>query len=210
MIPSVKLFAFENGNTVLSGYLVYDDAVTSKRPGVLMAHDRSGFSARTIADAEMIAKLGYVVFAEDMFGKGVVPKSVPEMTDLITIYNNDRPPMRAPWLGSISSGRSQWSIQRSSPRWATASVAPSGSSSLKPAYRFLASFRCTAHPQLRGGSRQEHQGSRPHPARRRRPGRPDGGTQCRDLSVPCRQGGVRSKQTDFGSVGSVQPWAEAV
>ncbi len=87
---------YKHGNTVLSGYLVYDDAVTSKRPGVLMAHDRSGFSEGTIADAEMIAKLGYVVFAEDMFGKGVVvPKTAPEMTDLITIYNNDRPLMRA-------------------------------------------------------------------------------------------------------------------
>jgi dienelactone hydrolase len=36
-----------------------------------------------------------VVFAEDIFGKGVVPKSVPEMTELITIYDKDRPLMRA-------------------------------------------------------------------------------------------------------------------
>jgi dienelactone hydrolase len=86
---------YKQGNTVLSGYLVYDDPVQGRRPGVLMIHDRSGFSEGTIADAEMIAKLGYVVFAEDIFGKGVVPKSVPEMTDLITIYNNDRPLMRA-------------------------------------------------------------------------------------------------------------------
>ena len=49
---------YKHGNTALSGYLVYDDAVTSKLPGVLMAHDRSGFSEGTIADAEMIAKLG--------------------------------------------------------------------------------------------------------------------------------------------------------
>src|SRR5437879_10423742 len=60
-----------------------------------MIHDRSGFSANTLKDAQMIAKLGYVVFAEDIFGKGVVPKDVPEMTKLITIYNNDRPLMRA-------------------------------------------------------------------------------------------------------------------
>jgi dienelactone hydrolase len=86
---------YKQGNTVLSGYLVYDDPVQGRRPGVLMIHDRSGFSEGTIADAEMIAKLGYVVFAEDIFGKGVVPKSVPEMTDLITIYNNDRQLMRA-------------------------------------------------------------------------------------------------------------------
>ena len=86
---------YKQGNTVLSGYLVYDDALQGRRPGVLMIHDRSGFSEGTLADAQMIAKLGYVVFAEDIFGKGVVPKTVPEMTKLIAIYNNDRPLMRA-------------------------------------------------------------------------------------------------------------------
>jgi dienelactone hydrolase len=92
---------YKQGNTALSGYLVYDDAAQGRRPGVLMIHDRSGFSEGTIADAEMIAKLGYVVFAEDIFGKGVVPKSVPEMTELITIYNNDRPLMRARTLAGF-------------------------------------------------------------------------------------------------------------
>jgi dienelactone hydrolase len=92
---------YKQGNTSLSGYLVYDDASQGRRPGVLMIHDRSGFSEGTIADAEMIAKLGYVVFAEDIFGKGVVPKSVPEMTELITIYNNDRPLMRARTLAGL-------------------------------------------------------------------------------------------------------------
>ncbi len=86
---------YKQGNTALSGYLIYDDAVPGRRPGVLMIHDRSGFSENTLADAQMIAKLGYVVFAEDIFGKGLVPKDVPEMTKFITIYNNDRPLMRA-------------------------------------------------------------------------------------------------------------------
>jgi dienelactone hydrolase len=85
---------YKQDNTALSGYLVYDDAIQGRRPGVLMIHDRSGFSEGTIADAEMIAKLGYVVFAEDIFGKGIVPKTVPEMVDLSTTYNNDRPLMR--------------------------------------------------------------------------------------------------------------------
>ena len=92
---------YKQGNTPLSGYLVYDDAVQGRRPGVLMIHDRSGFSEGTITDAEMIAKLGYVVFAEDIFGKGIVPKTVPEMTDTITIYNNDRPLMRARTLAGL-------------------------------------------------------------------------------------------------------------
>lgn len=85
---------YKQGNTALSGYLVYDDAVQGRQPGVLMIHDRSGFSEGTLADARMIAGLGYVVFAEDMFGKGFVPKTVPEMMDTIAIYDKDRPLMR--------------------------------------------------------------------------------------------------------------------
>ena len=86
---------YKQGDTALSGYLVYDDAVQGRRPGVLMIHDRSGFSEGTLADAQMIAKLGYVVFAEDIFGKGIVPKTVPEMMSTIAIYDKDRPLMRA-------------------------------------------------------------------------------------------------------------------
>ena len=86
---------YKQGNAPLSGYLVYDDAVQGRRPGVLMIHDRAGFAAKTLADAEMISKLGYVVFAEDIYGKGVVPKTVPEMTEQTEIYEKDLPLMRA-------------------------------------------------------------------------------------------------------------------
>src|SRR5258708_29083135 len=79
---------YKQANTPLSGYLVYDDAVQGRRPGVLMIHDRSGFSAGTLADAAVIAKLGYVVFAGDIFGKGVVPTSLPAMTALLTLSHN--------------------------------------------------------------------------------------------------------------------------
>jgi dienelactone hydrolase len=92
---------YKQDSTPLSGYLVYDDSLQGRRPAVLMIHDRSGFSAGTLADAEMISKLGYVVFAEDIFGKGVVPKSVPEMMETIAIYDKDRPLMRARALAGL-------------------------------------------------------------------------------------------------------------
>lgn len=85
---------YKDGSTQLSGYLAYDDSKTGKRPGVLLVHYRGGLQGETLKDAEMIAALGYVVFAEDIFGKGVVPKAVPEMTALTNIYNNDRSKMR--------------------------------------------------------------------------------------------------------------------
>ena len=98
---------YKQGNAVLSGYLVYDDAVQGRRPGVLMIHDRSGFSEGTLADAAMISRLGYVVFAEDIFGKGIVPKTVPEMTDTIAIYDKDRALMRARALAGLEVLKSQ-------------------------------------------------------------------------------------------------------
>jgi dienelactone hydrolase len=85
---------YQDGDKPLSGYLVYDDAITGKRPGVLLAHSRAGMSEATLRDSDMIARMGYVVFAADIFGKGILPKEVPEMTALTTIYNQDRPLMR--------------------------------------------------------------------------------------------------------------------
>ena len=86
---------YKLGDTALRGYLAYDDALAGKRPGVLLVHRRDGMSALTLQNAEMVAKLGYVVFAPDIFGSGIVPKDVPEMIAQTTIYNKDRPLMRA-------------------------------------------------------------------------------------------------------------------
>ncbi len=85
---------YKDGDKPLYGYLVYDDAVSGKRPGVLLAHSRAGMSEAALRDSDMIAKMGYVVFAADIFGKGILPKEVPEMTALTTIYNQDRLLMR--------------------------------------------------------------------------------------------------------------------
>lgn len=85
---------YMHGSTALKGYLAYDDAQSGRRPGVLLLHYRGGLQGSTLENAQMIARMGYVVFAADIFGKDIVPKEVPEMTRLTTIYNNDRQLMR--------------------------------------------------------------------------------------------------------------------
>ena len=70
---------YKHGDTALEGYLAYDANANGKRPGVFLIHRRDGMTDFTREHADMIAKLGYVVFAADMFGKGVLPKDVPEM-----------------------------------------------------------------------------------------------------------------------------------
>jgi dienelactone hydrolase len=86
---------YKQGDTPLQGYLAYDDSISGKRPAVLLLHRRDGMSDLTLGNAKMYARQGYVVFAPDIFGKDVRPKTVPEMQAQTAIYTKDRPLMRA-------------------------------------------------------------------------------------------------------------------
>lgn len=57
---------------VLKGYLVYDDAISGKRPGVLVFHEVWGLNDYAKSRAQQLAQAGYVAFAADMFGEGKV------------------------------------------------------------------------------------------------------------------------------------------
>jgi dienelactone hydrolase len=86
---------YKEADTALEGYLAYDGNITGKRPGILLVHRRDGMSDFTREHAGKIAKLGYVVFAADIFGKDVRPKDIPEAQAQNNKYNRDRPLMRA-------------------------------------------------------------------------------------------------------------------
>ncbi len=60
------------GDTAMSGYLAYDDAVRGPRPGVLVVHEWWGHNDYARKRAEMLAALGYTAFALDMYGDGKV------------------------------------------------------------------------------------------------------------------------------------------
>ena len=62
---------YQDGDLELEGSLVYDKLLKSKRGGVLIIHDKYGLNDFIQKRAEEIAKLGYVAFALDMFGKDV-------------------------------------------------------------------------------------------------------------------------------------------
>ena len=81
---------YQHGDTTLSGYLAYDDSLEGRRPGVLLVHHRAGLDEATLESARTISQMGYVVFAADMFGKGVLPQTVPEMQALTGLFNGDR------------------------------------------------------------------------------------------------------------------------
>jgi dienelactone hydrolase len=61
---------YQQNDTVLEGYLAYDEAVTGKRPGVLVVHEFWGLNEFAKQRAEKVAELGYVALAVDMYGEG--------------------------------------------------------------------------------------------------------------------------------------------
>lgn len=65
-----KDIEYRADGVTLKGYVAYDDAKQGKRPGILVVHEWWGHNAYTRRRANMLAGLGYVGFAVDMFGEG--------------------------------------------------------------------------------------------------------------------------------------------
>ena len=86
---------YKQGDTVLEGYLAYDNAVSGKRPGVLVVHEWKGVGPYVKRRAEQLAKLGYIAFAADIYGKGVRPQTNDEAAKVAALYKSDRKLMRA-------------------------------------------------------------------------------------------------------------------
>jgi len=63
---------YRDGDVELQGYLAWDDSASGKRPGILVVHEWWGLNDYARHRARMLAELGYVAFAGDMYGKGMV------------------------------------------------------------------------------------------------------------------------------------------
>ena len=90
-----KPVEYKQGDTVLEGWSVYDDAILGKRPAVLVVHQWKGLGDYEKKRAEMLARLGYNVFAVDIYGKGVRPQTPQAAGAEATKYKNDRALLRA-------------------------------------------------------------------------------------------------------------------
>ena len=81
---------YQQGGTVLQGFLAYDDAKKDPRPGILLIHDWMGVGDYAMSRAKQLAELGYVAFAADIYGKGVRPADAKEASALAGKYKEDR------------------------------------------------------------------------------------------------------------------------
>ncbi len=59
---------YSDGTTTMKGFVVYDDASTAKRPGIVMIHEWWGITPHIHNEAKKFAEQGYTAFIADMYG----------------------------------------------------------------------------------------------------------------------------------------------
>jgi dienelactone hydrolase len=90
-----KNVEYKDGSEVLQGYLVYDDSVKTLRPGVVVVHDWMGLTEENKTKVEETAKLGYIAFGADIYGKNNRPKDQKEAGKLAGSFKADRIKLRS-------------------------------------------------------------------------------------------------------------------
>ncbi|PPD50025.1 MAG: carboxymethylenebutenolidase [Methylobacter sp.] len=79
-----------DGDVLLEAYFAFDDAITERRPAVLISHAWGGRDDFVAEKANKLAELGYVGFALDMYGKGVRGNSPEQNSKLMQPFMADR------------------------------------------------------------------------------------------------------------------------
>jgi len=79
-----------DGDVLLEAYFAFDDAITERRPAVLISHAWGGRDDFVAEKANKLAELGYVGFALDMYGKGVLGNSPEQNSKLMQPFMADR------------------------------------------------------------------------------------------------------------------------
>ena len=114
LLVAMSSFAYAAGETVaykvgdedFEGYFV---SPSPDAPLVLLIHDWDGLTDYEVKRSEMLAELGYAVFAADMFGAGVRPAEVEERRKLTGALYADRERMRSLLQGALETAQTKQS-----------------------------------------------------------------------------------------------------
>jgi len=90
-----KVIEYKQNDTVLEGFVAYDDAKKGKLPGILVVHEWTGLGDYVKDRSRQLARMGYLAFAADIYGKGIRPAQGKEASEQASKYKGDRPLMRA-------------------------------------------------------------------------------------------------------------------
>jgi dienelactone hydrolase len=84
-----KSLDYKHGDVALQGYIAYDDKVKDPRPGVILVHEWWGLTDHMKSMTRELAAMGYVAFALDMYGAGVVTDKADQAGKLAGQFGKD-------------------------------------------------------------------------------------------------------------------------
>lgn len=94
-----KSITYKVNNQSYEGYYV---SPSNNAPLVLLIHDWDGLTDYEVKRADMLAEMGYAVFAADLFGTGVRPTKVEDRRQHTGELYKDRGKMRALMVGALA------------------------------------------------------------------------------------------------------------
>jgi dienelactone hydrolase len=97
-----KPVEYTAGGITLKGYMAYDDSQAGKRPGILVVHEWWGQNEYARKRAEMLAELGYVALAVDMYGDGKQANHPEDAGKFATEVMKNMPAMKARFMAALS------------------------------------------------------------------------------------------------------------
>jgi dienelactone hydrolase len=89
----IETLTYSAGETTFQGYLA-DPEGSGRRPGVLIVHEAPGLNDHPKRRARMIAELGYVALAVDMYGGGRIAQKPDDSMNLMGALREDNDKLR--------------------------------------------------------------------------------------------------------------------
>lgn len=89
-MSTAETLHYRDGDTTCHGHLVFPTTVTLQTPIILIAHDWSGRNAFAEDKAALLASMGYIGFAIDLYGEGRTGQTNEEKSALMQPLVQDR------------------------------------------------------------------------------------------------------------------------
>jgi hypothetical protein len=117
---------YQDGETTMKGFVVFDEAIQGKRPGIIMVHEWWGITKHVHNEAQKFAEQGYTAFIADMYGDAKTADNPKDAGALSSSVMKDSKVMQARFNAARPNSPSilRWTRRASAPL-ATASVARS-------------------------------------------------------------------------------------
>ena len=102
-----KNVTYKAAGTTMKGYMAYNSSTNNKRPAVLVVPEWWGLNDYPKMRARMLADLGYVAMAIDMYGNGQVATTPDKATELSGTVMKDPGLLRSRFAAALKELRSQ-------------------------------------------------------------------------------------------------------